>query len=62
MQDLSFQLGIEAGPLQWKHGILTTGPPGKSLHGVFDSYVLFPKTTMYFKAGTEGLQLTLKDI
>ena len=30
--------------------------------GVFDSYVLFPKTRMYFMAGIEGLQLTLKDI
>ena len=25
------QLGIEPAPLQWKHGVLITGPPGKSL-------------------------------
>ena len=23
--------GMEPVPLQWKHGVLTTGPPGKSL-------------------------------
>jgi len=25
------QPGIELMPLHWKHGVLTTGPPGKSL-------------------------------
>ena len=29
--------GIQHGPLQWKHSILTTGPPGKSLCHILDS-------------------------
>ena len=29
------QLGIELVPLQWKLGVLTTGPPGKSPHLYF---------------------------
>lgn len=28
-------LGSKPGPLQWKHGILTTGPPAKSLTSFF---------------------------
>ena len=27
--------GLNLCPLQWKCGVLTTGPPGKSLTGVF---------------------------
>ena len=29
------QLGIEPHPLSWKHTILITGPPGKSLDEIF---------------------------
>ena len=29
-------------PLQWKHGILTTGPPGKFKIGFFLNLLLFP--------------------
>ena len=34
MQDLP-RPGIEPVPLQWKHGVLTTGPPGKSNTALF---------------------------
>ena len=37
------QPGIEPGPLQWKHGFLTTGPPGKSLTGPFSCGRLSPQ-------------------
>ena len=29
------QPGIESMTLQWKHGVLTTGLPGKSLNNIF---------------------------
>ena len=29
------QPGIKPMPLQWKRVVLTTGPPGKSLHFIF---------------------------
>ena len=37
--------GWNLGPLQWKHGVLTTGPPGKSPCG------LFSKPTPFFPLG-----------
>ena len=35
MWGLSSQAGIRNLPLQWKHSVLTTGPPGKSSHMSF---------------------------
>ena len=32
------QSGVEPIPLQWKHGVLTTGPPGNSLESTFLKY------------------------
>ena len=29
-------LDLNSRPLQWKHGVLTIGPPGKSLKGSFN--------------------------
>ena len=34
MWDLVPQPGIEPVPLHWEHGVLTTGPPGKSLKNI----------------------------
>ena len=35
MQDLVPDQGSNPGPLHWECGVLTTGPPGKSLHQSF---------------------------
>ena len=42
MWDLVPWPGIEPGPLHWKHGVLATGPPGKSL------FVVFTMVSNYF--------------
>ena len=42
--------GIEPGPRQWKHQVLTTGPPGNSLARVFKAspkYVIIPHLSPY---------------
>ena len=35
------QPGIKPVPLARKHGVLTTGPPGKSIEGIFFSFFLY---------------------
>ena len=42
MWDLVPWPGIEPGPLHWQHGVLATGPPGKSL------FVVFTMVSNYF--------------
>ena len=43
--------GLNPRPLHWKHGILTTGPPGKALQSVFivDIYLKLLGPTALFK-------------
>ena len=31
--------GLDPGPLRWEHGVLTSGPAGKTLRGSFESHV-----------------------
>ena len=35
MRDLFPDQGSNPGPLHWECGVLTTGPPGKSLYSIF---------------------------
>ena len=41
------QPGIEPGPWHWKHGILTTGPQGKSLGDVLEKLLALATTTLH---------------
>ena len=34
--------GLNSCTLKWKHGVLTTGPPGKAQLGTFSNYLGFP--------------------
>ena len=56
------QPGIEPGPPAVEAQSPNHWTAREFLYDVSDSYVLFPKTTMYFMADTEGLQLALKYI
>ena len=47
MRDLSSDQGLNPHPLQWKCGVLTTGPPGKSLLS-FLKYILYFQTLYFY--------------
>ena len=45
--DLGFlDQGLNPGPQQWKHGVLTAGPPWNSLDIIFENKCLEVKTKM----------------
>ena len=52
MWDLVPQGGVDLQPLQWKHRILTTGPPGKSQYFTSFNYCFF---ILLLKSGGESL-------
>ena len=39
--------GPNLSPLHWRHGVLTTGQPGKSLHSLLDHFWRFLKKFIY---------------
>ena len=48
--------GLNPGPLYWKHGVLDTGPPGKSLTNCHFGQVIFSlyvaeSSTLFFACG-----------
>ena len=55
LQDLKFpKQGSNPCPLQWKHRVLTTGPPGKSLWGIFILTII----VFVFPGGSVGKEST----
>ena len=44
--------GLNPGPMNWEHGVLATGPPGKSLEIIFDTlqriWILFSFSEQFF--------------
>ena len=66
MQDLVPGPGIEPRPLYWEHEVLATGPPGRSLHGIYftplngASPSLFGITNIPPNSNCSSLLLSLK--
>ena len=49
MWDLSSPQGLNPSPLQWKRGVLTTGPPGKSLFSLRPKQSLLTSSCCFFQ-------------
>ena len=50
------QPGMETRPPEWKHGVLTTGPPGKPQDFYFFDLLMFPQ---FLKTAPGGLDKLL---